>query len=297
MNKQWSQTPFIAVLLVALVLLVGWLPALVDGDDPSDSVQSAYEIQRIQSEPGTLYGGFAGMIEPEWSLPGVYSDTLSTPAPQDPQALPPLDPSCLDLGLQLSFDAGQVTGFVDLEETLAFEKADTIQATPIGPTPLPGTPNPGARDLDVGPALQGQLNGDLLRLTSRRVAGSMAGVPIQRQFVIEATVRWEERRVFIDGSYRETIWGYLPQPITIIGTVHLSQNVFVVDELDIEPTPTLPTGSVEPTATSATPTASPAGPTPTPGGQTATPRPTSTSGGPEAPIFLPVLYNGAATDG
>ena len=75
-----------------------------------------------------------------------------------------------------------------------------------------------------GPAVEGTFDGANLNLTSERVSSLVAGQRLMRQFwMTGAAVPEQEGR--LSGEYRETLWGYGPQPLTIMGTFTLDEAV------------------------------------------------------------------------
>lgn len=264
MKKRLSLTPFIAVLLVGLALLAATLLPKPVGDgsggaaSAADPEQPQIEIKQLQSDPGTLFGPFSGQVKLDWTVLGVYSTTLATPTRQPTLTPAPADLGAIDLGLQLTQTGNQIFGFVDLGETLVYTQEATIMATPVQPTPLPGTPTPAAAPLGIGPIVSGSLNGANLQLQSTKVQGILAGVPVQRQFRLTGVVTWVDGLASISGEYRETIWGYVPQPLTVLGHFTLRQPLYDMD------TPTaVPTSTRTPTAVSTSTPTTAATPTPT----------------------------------
>ena len=293
MKNRWPLTPFIAVLLVGLVLLVGTrLPGAFAAR------QSQVNITQLQSSPGSVSGLFNGDVALDWTVIGVYSEPLATPTKQPTTTPPPSDLGVIDLALQLAQTGSQLTGFVDLENTLVYTgTGETIMATPVGPTPLPGTPTPVAAELRIGPKVTGTLNGANLQLESERVAGVIAGVPIQRQFRLTGVAVWEASVVTISGEYRETIWGYVPKPLTVIGHFKLRQPIFgAAPSTDVTSTPTrtpaIGGSTSTPTAT-ATAIRTPTSTATIPGPPTATTSPTPV---PALPITLALASGNRAVE-
>ncbi|MCP4167914.1 MAG: hypothetical protein GY759_18755 [Chloroflexi bacterium] len=132
-----------------------------------------------------------------------------------------------------------ISGFVDLENTLVFTTETTIMATPVMPTPLPGTPPLEAIPLEIGPKVTGTFDGENLHLESDRVFATIAGQLIQRQFQLTGTATWNDNVVTLTGEFRETIWGYAPEPLTVIGHFGLSQALYNEDTIVLS-TPTPP---------------------------------------------------------
>lgn len=293
MSTRMSQIPIIAALLLGLIALVAWLPGLAERDPGAEDAPPALAIQRAQSQDGLLFGAFTGVVEPERVHAGVFTDTLALPTPGPGSGGPPLDPSCFQLGLRLSTEGTRVTGFVDLQETLVFTTAHTIQATPVGATPGPGTPGPGAEPLDTGPALSGEIGvGQSLIVVSEKVDGMLGGEPIQRQLAFGGAITWEATEVRIEGRYYETIWGYHPRPITVVANVTLRQTIFP----SVTFTPAPPTTTSTPAADTPTPggptlTPTPVPDTPTPGGPTLTPTPVPVTPTPGGPTLTPTVVS------
>ncbi len=225
----------------------------------------------------------------DWGLAGTLDDPLATPTATPQGGPPPSDASMrpdlgsIDLGLLLRQTGSSVTGYVDLDHTLVFTRELTIQATPVGPTPFPGTPAPGATPLAVGPQVDGTFDGTTLELRSGVLTTDMINPndekPVTRQFSLKGKVERPGNLITFTGEYRETVTGYMPQPVTIIGSFMLFQVVFAPDATPT-PTATLPAGASTftptPTATATTP-AGGSSPTPT---ATATPTSTATLPGP-----------------
>lgn len=204
-------------------------------------------------------GAYSGIVELDWALAGVYSDTLPTPTPQPavtpgtPSPIPIL--SAIDLGLLFHPGGNQGDGHVDLSSTLMFTKEHTIMATPIGPTPGPGTPPPAAVALAVGPKVSVTLNGANLRVESERFAmTTSAGQRLQRQFRLIGVAADGDIHRFT-GDYRETIWGFGRQPLTLVGKFTIVQPVVATPTSVATSTPT----AVATNTPTRTPTAAPAG--------------------------------------
>jgi hypothetical protein len=200
---------------------------------------------------GPLNGGFVGAISLEASHQGVFSDTVAT----TPQEL-----GEIDLGLLLTQNGSTLTGYVDLATTLIVTGEHTIQATPVAPTPLPGTPALQPVALAVGPSVSGSFDGTNLILTSERTTGSAAGREISRQFQMTGTLETGATFLALRGVYRETLWDYSPQPLTVIGHFELIQPIFASAAVE---TPTATSTNIPGAATStstatATPTVVPA---------------------------------------
>ena len=151
----------------------------------------------------SLESTYAGVARLSWAAPGVYSDTLTMPE----GTLPDLDR--IDLGFLLHCAQQSLSGYVDLSTTLVFTGEHTITTTQAITTPLL-----------VGPAVHGPCGGADVQIESERFAYvTGAGQPVMRQFRLTG-VRVDSTR--FTGEYRETLWGYGPQPLTIVGEFDLN---------------------------------------------------------------------------
>ncbi len=270
MKFRWSAISMIGLALTAL-LFVGAFIALGQNPRTADMFQMLRPGQ-ASNATGKLEGSYTGFVKLDRVAAGAYTETLSTatPVPGVTPVAPP-DMGRIDLALFISQSGTGVSGFVDLDKTLVFTKEATIMVTPVGTPPGPGTLTPTPSSLDVGPAVSGTLNGSALELKSAVVSQVIAGQRVQRQFQLIGTLVEDANSLTLSGEYRETLWGFAPEALTVVGTFELSQPIFAQDLPPIN-SPT-PTPTTDPAA-SPTPTQTPT-PTPIPGA-TATPTPTPT---------------------
>jgi hypothetical protein len=161
---------------------------------------------------------YAGQVALEGVFSGVFNDTV------EPNAI---DLGYIDLALVLEGAGGAVSGYVSLERTLVFT---------------------GEHEMDgkaVGPLLSGTFDGTTLRLTSEkftRVLSERRLLPedgrilperrVMRQFRLVST-EVQTDGIRLEGEYRETVWGLLPQPVTVVGTFGLNQVAPVLEFEDI----------------------------------------------------------------
>lgn len=222
MKRQADSFPFkstlnigavvMGIVLVALVLV---LQARMRESTPTSAQPDA-----VQPSAERLDGAYAGIVELDWALSGVYSDTLFTPEPSEES---PPSMGAVDLGFVFHQDDGQGDGHVDLSSTLIFTGEHTIMTTPVGPAPGPGMPTPEAFSLAVGPAVDVSLNGaDLIVESERFAMTTSAGQKLQRQFRLNGIADTDNSHRFT-GEYRETIWGFGPQPLTLLGRFTIEQ--------------------------------------------------------------------------
>jgi hypothetical protein len=219
-----TKRQFLSTLVIGLVVAGVILAAMAVWSSGASRGIGQARAERVQAAPVeavVLDSVYAGYVKLDWALPGVYSDALSAPPPPTP------DLGSIDLGLLLHGSGDSVTGYVDLTNTLVFSVEHTITAT------LPGT----TTQLAVGPYMSGTLDGANLHLESERlVQVTGAKQRLMRQFrLIGAPVAGDMNT--LAGQYRETLWGYGPQPLTIVGTftltltsgtpVNLSQRVYL----------------------------------------------------------------------
>jgi hypothetical protein len=124
----------------------------------------------------------------------------------------------IDLALKLGQNGSALSGYVSLDKTLVFAEAHTIKN--------------GNVTVKIGPYVTGSLNGKKLTLVSERVATTLSGRPIQRQFQLSGTIGTGDGSK-ITGEYRETLWGATRQPVTVLGTFTLQRTVFATGVPDI----------------------------------------------------------------
>jgi hypothetical protein len=210
MNKlHFSSRSWILVAISAAVMLAvaGALTFLVARGRLSTS--APVDLTPIQAT-------YAGVVDLSWVSPGVYSDTLT-----QPPGTPP-DLGRLDLGFLLYRSHGSLSGYVDLDATLVFTTEHKINTTQAITTPLA-----------VGPQVSGVIDSQSWQLESERVSMvSEAGQDLSRQFRLTAV---RTGLTTYEGEYRETLWGYGPQPYTIVGEFKLSlvdgKNLIITNEL------------------------------------------------------------------
>lgn len=197
-TRPFSRILMIGALVAILAILVA-LP-LVAARGPNDAgVRHARPAQALLVSLESTYVGAAKL---SWATPGLYSDTLTVPT----GTLPEL--GSIDLGFLLHCEQNSLSGYVDLNNTLVFTGEHIITTTQAITTPLA-----------VGPAVHGTCGGANLQLESERfnyLTG--AGQRVTRQFRLTGT--WTNSTQFT-GEYRETLWGYGPQPLTIVGEFSL----------------------------------------------------------------------------
>jgi hypothetical protein len=190
-------------IIVCGVLAVGLLlSALLPG--PAGAAEWLRRALEQPARPAVvdtanLSGDFIGQVQLDYSVPGIYSDLLPTPG-LDCEPLPEL--GVIDLGLELSQQGAGIEGYVDLEHTMVFTTEHTIASTAFGPQ------------------VSGEIDGNDLTLESERISLLSGGQRLMRQFRMTGTLVSGSTRQ-ISGEYRETVWGYGPQPMTVVGRFKL----------------------------------------------------------------------------
>ena len=152
--------------------------------------------------------------------------------------------------------AGDYSGVVKLQVTVAGLYSDTLPSQPITGTPDLGsidlslsinqsgstlsgyvsldktlvfsvehTIQSGGAALKIGPTINGSFDGTNLTLLSERVATNLNGQSIQRQFRLTGVISQSDGSQ-ISGEYRETLWGAARLPVTVIGSFTLQRPVF-----------------------------------------------------------------------
>ncbi len=196
----FSRTRLAGALGVAVVLTVA-LPLLAVRGWGTVGGQSA---PTAPSALISLESTYAGSAKLDWVSPGIYSDTLTAPTGTLP------DLGSIDLGFLLHCSQNSLSGYVDLGTTLVFTTEHVITTTQAITTPLA-----------VGPAVHGTCNSADLQFESERFSMvTEAGQRVMRQFRLIGTLA--DVNTFT-GEYRETVWGYGPQPLTIVGSFTLTR--------------------------------------------------------------------------
>lgn len=152
--------------------------------------------------------------------------------------------------------AGDYSGVVELQVTLAGVYSDTLPTQPISGAPDLGsidlgltisqagnvltgyvnldktlvfsvehTIQSGGAALKIGPYVNGSFNGTNLTLTSEKVSTTLNSQTMQRQFRLTGAISQSDGSQ-ITGEYRETVWGAARQPVTVIGAFTLQRPVF-----------------------------------------------------------------------
>jgi len=203
-----SRTWIIAALLVVVLLALAGTLTLVLARGRNSPAAPAILVP--------LEASYAGTVKLDWVAPGVYSDTLTQPAGTPP------DLGGIDLGFLLHRSQGSLRGYVNLAATLVFTTEHKINTTQYITTTLA-----------VGPQVPGAISVDAWQLESERVSmKSEAGQQLFRQFRLAAV---RTGLTTYAGEYRETLWGYGPQPYTIVGEFELSlasgKNLIITNEI------------------------------------------------------------------
>jgi hypothetical protein len=160
-----------------------------------------------------VVGDYSGVVQLQFVVAGVYSDTLVTPPPPAAGTPAPPDLGSIDLALNLSQTGSTLSGYVNLDKTLVFTVEHIIQS--------------GGAALKIGPYINGSLNGTNLTLTSEKVSTTLNGQTMQRQFRLTGAISQSDGSQ-ITGQYRETVWGAALQTVTVVGAFTLQRPVFGV---------------------------------------------------------------------
>ena len=206
-RKLFRSRTVLAVSVLGLLLAAAALPAGAArwlGEAWADLARAAPE--RAAPLNGTRVA-YIGRVELEWVMPGEFSDPLPAPTPNpDPQAPPSPHLGEIDLALEFTRSGDTINGYVDLEFTLVFTGEHQLGS------------------VWYGPSVEGIFDGENLSVTSERISLVSAGQRLMRQFrLVGAAV--PEQEGTLSGQYRETVWGYGPQPMTVQGTFTLNEAV------------------------------------------------------------------------
>lgn len=199
----------IGVLVAALTLGMAAVRPLVAARNQSS--WQTLDLRPAQLAEADLNGEYAGQVALEGVFTGVYSDLLEPTA---------MDLGYIDLALALEQSDGEVSGYVSLDRTLVFTQEHTID------------------EQAVGPLVSGTFDGATLQLESEkffRVVSPGRTLPEDRRILPERTATRQFSLVSTEvqnagarlaGTYRETIGGLVPEPVTVVGTFSLQRPVF-----------------------------------------------------------------------
>lgn len=207
-NIRWLGRMVAGVALV--VTVVGLLRLWRTVEQPLVTQRQPAQIAPAQVAAGPLDGNYSGAVDLDWTLVGVLSDPQPTPTPAPPGSPAPPELGTIDLALQLSQNDNAVSGYVDLAKTLVFSVEHTLPGPPV---------------VKTGPNVQGTFDGTNLALTSEQVSANLNGRIVQRQFSLTGAIVGGNPAI-ISGQYRETLWGYASQPVTVVGNFTLQRPVF-----------------------------------------------------------------------
>jgi Bacterial Ig domain len=221
MNKHpWLNIIIAGALLLSLAVLITPMFAVRGMARPTAALAvpaQASEAAAVGPNAAQLAGDYSGVVELQFTAAGVLSDTLATPPPPAAGQPEPPDMGTIDLALKLYQNNSTVSGYVSLDKTLVFTGTHTIKN--------------GNTTIKTGPNVSGSFNGTNLTLLSERVAATLSGQPIQRQFRLSGAISASDGSR-ISGQYRETIWGATHQPVTVLGAFTLQRPVFATGAPD-----------------------------------------------------------------
>ena len=194
MKNRWLITSRVISLLLAMAVIVAPLQSIA-------AIGAAAPAEAIAPK---IDGTYSGQVKLIGTARGVYSDTLTMPqtgAPTQP------DFGSIDLALQLSQTVGAMAGYVDLTKTLVFSTEHVL----VGTTPVA-----------IGPYVHGSVNGTTFIVESEPLSMTVSGRTIKRQFRLTGNIAQNDVNR-LQGEYRETVWGYARQPITVVGNFTLNR--------------------------------------------------------------------------
>ncbi len=193
----------LARLLMLVVLVVTGVISI--------SLVRANNKRAIATEVLAIANSVSGDYSGQATLQGVYSGTwISKSVIADKDKM---DLGYIDLAFSLTPSVNNVIGNVILSRTLVFS----------------------ATEGNI--AVTGQMNGNNLHLESSqftmrmneaRVIGGEQVAPeriVTRQFSLDTEQILNDGATLL-GTYRETIWGYAPEPVTVVGKFALERPIF-----------------------------------------------------------------------
>lgn len=211
-QKIYTRSLGLLLMGASIVLLCGFLAwgGLGSALDSKVSLAQVAQAQPRQSNAVQLSGAYAGLVKLNVVVGGVFSDTLATPtAPLSGTA----DLGSIDLSLQLTQTGNLLSGYVSLDKTLVFSVEHTLGI--------------GAASVKIGPFVNGSAAGVNFNLQSESMSMVVSGRTVHRQFRLIGASSVSDGSV-VKGEYRETLWGYMSIPVTVIGNFTLLRPVFAV---------------------------------------------------------------------
>lgn len=209
--KNKSNFPRTMMVLISLIMLgvIVAVPAAPAYGWPAPAPKSEAAQQQAVITLEELYPHtYSGIVKLKWAAPGEYDDTLTAPIPPEGEKLPEL--GSIDLGFLVNCSSGSLSGHVDLSTTLVFPELKITAAdgtTTTRPASISGTCS----------------DPSLYILSEKFTQTTEAGQSVERQFQLRNGTLNSVTNAYT-GEYRETIWGYGPQAVTIVGefTLYLS---------------------------------------------------------------------------
>jgi hypothetical protein len=220
MKHKWLSITIVGALMLSLGVMITPVFGVRGMARPTAALAlqpQTIDAAAVGANAAQLVGDYSGVVKLQFTAAGVYSDTLATPPPPAAGAPAPPDMGNIDLALHLSQNGSALSGYVSLDKTLVFAAAHTITN--------------GSATLKIGPYVNGSFDGTNLTLVSERVAATLSGQPIQRQFRLSGAISASDGSR-ISGEYRETMWGATHQPVTVIGAFTLQRPVFATGAPD-----------------------------------------------------------------
>jgi hypothetical protein len=219
-KHKWLNITIVGALMLSIAVMITPMFSVRGMARPAAAVAvqpQAIEAAAVGAGAAQLAGDYSGAVKLQFTAAGVFSDTLATPPPPAAGQPEPPDLGTIDLALKLSQNGSALSGYVSLDKMLVFAAAHTIKN--------------GSATLNIGPYVNGSFDGTNLTLVSERVAATLSGQPIQRQFRLSGAISASDGSQ-ISGQYRETMWGATHQPVTVLGAFTLQRPVFATGAPD-----------------------------------------------------------------
>lgn len=193
----YGVTAMFIVVSVAIQLSRGWIYPLV-------SIARSSQANTFVNNMG-IVGDYTGQA----TLQGIYNGTLDNTTAVSTT----MDLGYIDLAFNLSQSGANLTGNVILSRTLVFSATE-------GNIAVTGSMN--------GANLHLQSGQFKMKMNDARVIGGEQIAPermVTRQFRLDTEQVLNDGATLL-GTYRETIWGYAPEPVTVVGKFALERPTF-----------------------------------------------------------------------
>ena len=193
-----------------VILLVTFVSGSVVAHARLHFEESALSRNTVGTEKfDAISNGVAGDYSGQATLQGIYNGVLSNTSAVSTT----MDLGYVDLAFNLSQSGQNLAGSVILSRTLVFSATE-------GNIAVTGSMNGSNLHLESGKFT--------MKMNEARMIGNEQVAPeriVTRQFSLDTEQVLNDGATLL-GIYRETIWGYAPEPVTVVGKFALERPLF-----------------------------------------------------------------------